>query len=429
MTTTTVPRALRLVPKKQGERAGFTRLWVAVGVSNLGDGVAAAALPLLAAALTHDPALVAGLAIAQKLPWLLFALPAGVIVDRSDRRMLMWRTDAVRALTVALFALLLALDHGSLALLYALAFALGVAETLFDTAYRSLVPGLVGHDELERANARLYGAEIVAGRFAGPPLGGLLFAAAASAPFFIDAGSFLLAAVAVFVIAGSFQPSGAHAEPAPIRTAVAEGLRWLAHHRLLRSFAVVVSVWHLVWGAGSAILVLYAQELLGIGSAGYGILLATGAFGSVLGSVFAARLASLLGRRNTLAFAVAIAGLAELGLALTSSPVVAGVALAISGACAVVWNVISVALRQRLAPDALLGRVNSAYRFAAIGAVAVGAALGGALGSIELRLPFIVAAATLLLTAAGLMAVTRDPRSRATLESDPRSVAHDQPGS
>jgi MFS family permease len=390
------------------DRRGFRRLWAAVGVSNLGDGVASAALPLLAAALTRDPALVAGLAIAQQLPWLLFALPAGAIVDRSDRRVLMWRTDAVRGLALIAFALLVALDQGSLALLYALAFALGTAETLFDTAYRSLLPRLVPRDELERANARLHGAEIVANRFAGPPLGGLLFAAAASAPLFLDAGSFLLAALAVFAIGGSFRPSAARVDAAPIRAAVGEGLRWLAGHRLLRSLAVVVSVWHLVWAAGNAILVLYAQELLGLGSAGYGILLAAGAAGSLVGTVVAPRLAALLGRRLALAGSVALAGVAELGLAMTSSWLVAAIALGIAGACAVVWNVITVALRQRLAPEQLLGRVNGAYRFAAMGAVAVGAGLGGILASVELRLPFIVAAVTLAVTAVGLLLVSRD---------------------
>ena len=408
MTTaaTTAPRALGLVPATVGARGGFARLWAAVGVSNLGDGVASAALPLLAAALTQDPVLVAGLAVAQRVPWILFALPAGVIVDRTDRRMLMWRTDAVRALAIGGFALLIALDQGSLVLLYAVAFALGVADTLFDTAYRTLLPSLVAEGELERANARLYGAEIVASRFAGPPLGGLLFAAAVSAPFFLDAASFLFAAAAVFAIGGTFRPT-IHRRTT-IRDGVGEGLRWLRGHRLLRSFAVAVAVWHLVWGAGNAILVLYAEELLGLGSAGFGILLGAAAVGSVLGTVFTSRLADCFGRRGVLVASVAVAAGAQLGLALTSSPPVAAVALAVSGASAVVWNVITVALRQRLAPDHLLGRVNSAYRFAAIGAVAIGALLGGALATIDLRLPFIVATTILVLTALGLLAVTRE---------------------
>jgi MFS family permease len=386
---------------------GFGRLWAAVGVSNLGDGVAAAALPLLAAALTSDPVLVAGLAIAQQLPWLLFALPAGAIVDRSDRRILMWRTDVVRAIALVVFAVLVALDQGSLALLYAVAFALGAAETLFDTSYRSMLPKLVADDDLERANARLYGAEIVANRFAGPPLGGLLFAAAASVPLFLNAGSFLLAAAAVFAISGRFRPAAVHGTE-PIRIAVGEGLRWLAKHRLLRSLAVVVSVWHLVWAAGNAVLVLYAQDLLGLGSAGFGILLAAGAVGSLIGSALASRLADRLGRRRALAGSVALAAVAQVALAMTSSPFVAAAALAVSGTSAVVWNVITVALRQRLAPDALLGRVNGAYRFAAMGSVALGAGLGGALATFDLRLPFAVAAATLAITAAGLLLTTRD---------------------
>jgi MFS family permease len=227
----------------------------------------------------------------------------------------------------------------------------------------------------------------------------------------------------VFAIAGCFRPSDAGAAAAPMRAAIGEGLRWLAGHRLLRSLAVVVSVWHLVWAAGNAILVLYAQELLGLGSVGYGVLLAAGAVGSVLGTTLASRLASLVGRRSTLVGSVAVAGFAQMGFVLTSSPLVAGVLLAISGSCAVAWNVITVALRQRLAPDALLGRVNGAYRFAAIGSLAIGAALGGALGSIELRLPFAVAAVTLLLTAVGLLAATREPRSSRLLCFDPSPQA------
>jgi MFS family permease len=413
--TPSAPRAWRLRRKAVRGRGRFACLWTAVGISNLGDGVAAAAMPLLAAALTQDPVLVAGLVIAQQLPWLIFALPAGVFVDRLDRRALMWRVDAVRGLAVAVFALLVALNQGSLALLYGLAFVLGAAETLFDTAYRSLLPKLVAEDELERANARLYGVEIVTNRFAGPPLGGVLFAAAASAPFFLDAGSFLLAAAAVCVIAGSFRPSGPAAQPEGMRAAVGEGLRWLRGHRLLRSLAVVVSVWHLVWGAGNAILVLYAQELLGLGSAGFGVLLAAGAVGSVLGTVLAARLAGLVGRRAALAGSVLLAAVAQLAFAVTSSPLIAAAALAVSGICAVVWNVITVALRQRLAPDHLLGRVNGAYRFAAMGSIAVGAALGGGLALIELRLPFFVAAATLVVTAFALLAATRDAESSAQL--------------
>ncbi len=404
-TATTFGRA-RVRPRRDGH--AFGRLWAAVGISNLGDGAATVALPLLAAALTRDPALVAGVTIAQQLPWLLFALPAGVIVDRWERKGLMWRADLLRGLALAGFALLIALDQGSLALLYAIAFGLGIAETVFDTAYRSVLPSLVPSDELERANARLQGTEIVTNRFLGPPLGGLLFAAAASAPLFLDAASFLLAAASVLAIGGRFRPSAAAGQQANVREAVGEGIRWLLAHRLLRALAVVVSVWHLVWAAGSAVLVLYAQELLGLGSGAYGILLAAGAIGSVLGSACASRLVGVLGRRSVLVGSVGLAALAQLGLAVAGSPFVAALALALSGLCAVTWNVITVSLRQRLAPDALLGRVNGAYRFAAIGSLAVGAGLGAVLASIDLRLPFLVAAATLALTAVAMLGFTRD---------------------
>jgi MFS family permease len=351
--------------------------------------------------------LVAGLTVAQQLPWLLFALPAGVLVDRLERRGLMWRTDILRAAAIAGFGVLVALDAGGILALYVVAFVLGAAETVFDTAYRSFLPRLVAPAALERANARLYAAETVTNRLAGPPLGGVLFAVAVSVPLFLDAASFALAALLVLGIATTAR---AAAPPAgAVTSAIVEGLRWLWRHRLLRWLAVIVSIWHLAWAAGTAILVLYAEELLGVGGAGFGLLLAAGALGGIAGTGLTAPLVRTLGRRLTIVASIAIGAVGELVLALTSATVIAALALALAGAGALIWNVITVALRQRLVPDELLGRVNAAYRFAAIGSIAVGAVLGGLLGSISLRLPYAVAAGVLTLTAAiALVVLSRE---------------------
>ena len=187
----------------------YWRLWSASVVSNLGDGIDAAALPLLAATLTRDPRLVAGMAVAFTLPWLLFALPAGAIVDRLDRRKVMYRVNVVRAALVAVIALSVVTDTASIWLLYVLAFSLGSCETLFDNAAQSIMPSIVATPQLERANGRLYAGEVVTNVFVGPPIGGILFAVAASVPFWLDSASFLVAALLVATIAGSFRPAGA----------------------------------------------------------------------------------------------------------------------------------------------------------------------------------------------------------------------------
>jgi MFS family permease len=259
-------------------------------VSNLGDGVTLVAGPLLAASLTRDPRLVAGLAVAQRLPWLLFSLVSGALVDRLERRRLMVRVDAARAVAVGLLGVAVLADVATLPLLYAVFFALGTAETLFDNAAVSILPAVVPREELARANGRLLGAQMVANELVAPPLGGLLFATAAAVPFLLDAGTFAAAAVLVAAMSGRFRverPEGA--VPTTLRGEIAEGVRWLARHRLLRILAVAIALMNLTLSATLSISVLYAQDRIGLGSVGYGLLLSSVAVGGISASLLAER--------------------------------------------------------------------------------------------------------------------------------------------
>ena len=225
--------------RQPGLGGRFAKLWSASAVSNLGDGVDAVALPLLAESLTRDPLLFAGVAVAQRLPWLLFSLQAGAIADRVDRRRLMAIVNAARAGLLAVFGVAVLLDAASIWLLYGVGFLLGVAETLFDNAAQSILPALVPRPALERANGRLMAAETVTNQFVGPPLGGALFSVAAAAPILLDAGTFAVSAGLIAWISGVYvtgRDTAAAAGPRPrMRTEIAEGLRWLAGHRLLRT--------------------------------------------------------------------------------------------------------------------------------------------------------------------------------------------------
>ena len=155
----------------------FARLWLAVGTSNLADGMNLAAAPLLATSLTRDPALVAGLSVAQRLPWFLFSVLTGAVADRIDRRRALTIANLIRATSLGLLGLAVILGWTSLWLLYALFFFIGVAETLFDNASFAILPSMVEQDDLEKANGRLFATETVANEFLGPPVGGFLFAA------------------------------------------------------------------------------------------------------------------------------------------------------------------------------------------------------------------------------------------------------------
>jgi MFS family permease len=364
--------------RTRGLGPDFAKLWTANAVSNLGDGVTLVAGPLLAASLTRDPRLVAGLVVAQRLPWLLFSLLSGALVDRLDRRRVMVSVDAARAAAIGLLGVAVLADAASLPLLYAVFFALGTAETLFDNAAVSILPAVVPKDQLARANGRLLGAQMVANELVAPPRGGLFFAAAAAVPFLLDAGSFAAAAALVAAMGGRFRverPEGGAATT--LRAEIAEGVRWLARHRLLRVLAVAIALMNFTLSAALSIFVLYAQERLGLGPVGYGVLLASLAVGGITASLVAERVIGWLGPATVLRLGLVIESSTHLVLALARSPLLVGAVTAVFGFHAMTWSVISVSLRQELIPPRLLGRVNSAYGLFGVGSLALGAVAGG----------------------------------------------------
>jgi len=383
---------------------GYHKLWTAAASSTLGDGVFLAALPLLAATLSRDPLQVSLISFAGWLPWLLFGLISGALVDRWDRRRVMWTVDAVRAVLVGVLALAVLAGWATIALLAAIGFLLGTGQTLVDNAAQSLIPALVGRDRhrLERANSQLYGARTVGQHFVGPPVGGVLFAVASWVPFLVDALSFAASSALVAAVRGHFRPrAAADAAHAGLRAEIVEGLRWLFAHRLLRALAVLVGLMNLASMAGQAIMVLFAQEQLGLGSVGYGLLLAAHGFGGVLGSLTATRLSRHAGSATLLLSAALVRAVAWLVFGVVSNPWVAGAMLGISGITGAVFGVVGISLRQAIVPDPLMGRVVSAFRMLGYGAVPVGAILGGVVAqALGLRAPFLLAAAVLVVAAA-----------------------------
>ena len=378
--------------------ADYRRLWTAAGISTLGDGVREAALPLLAASLTRSPGAVAAVAFAGSLPWLLFSLVSGALVDRADRRRVMWQVDSARALVMLGLATAVVFDATSIALLVIVAFVLGTGETLFDNAAQALMPAVAPRARLEEANSRLYAVQITSQEFVGPPIGSLLFAAAMAAPFFLDAGSFVAGAALVLGIrSGRRSPRPEPGERRSLRTEIAEGLRWLWRHRLLRTIALMLGTWNLLTTASGAVFVLFATEDLHVSTAGFGLLFSAGAVGSIVGSLFATRILRRVGSGRAMLAAVVISGLAYFVVALTSNAYLVGAMGAIGGFLAIVWNVITVSLRQAIIPDELLGRVNSVYRFLGWGMMPIGAAIGGVVASaFGLRATYWIGGAVLL---------------------------------
>jgi MFS family permease len=378
----------------------FRKLWIASAVSNLGDGARLTALPLLAATVTRDPGLIAGVLLATRLPWLLLALVGGAVADRVDRRRLMATMQAVRCGLMALLTLAVMGDWAALPLVYSTAFLLGVAEVLFDVAAQSILPAIVERDQLDRANGRLLGVEIVANEFAGGPLGGALFALGRALPFGLSVATFGTAGLLVTRLQGSFAPTRP-SSPTTVWRDIREGVTWLVGHRFIRTMALMVGVMNMMLSANNAILVLFALERLGIGEVGFGLLLVPIALGSTIGSLLADRLRRSLGVGVTLIGSVVMMGSGLVGIGLTTSVTLVVALSLVIGAANMTWNVITVSLRQSIIPDHLLGRINSVYRLLAWGTMPIGAGLGGFLASVlGLASPFLIGGVVFLTLAA-----------------------------
>ncbi|GAA1900539.1 MFS transporter [Streptomyces sodiiphilus] len=399
----------------------YWRLWISSALSNLADGVFKIALPLIAIGFTRSPVLVAGVTFALTVPWLLFALPAGALADRLDRRKVMLAANTVRAVLLAALAATVALDLASIWALYAVAFCVGVAETLYDTTAQSILPRLVSRDQLSRANGRLYAAELTANQFVGPPLGGLLVAAGAVAAFSAPVALWAVAVGALLMVRGTYRVG--RERPTTVRADIAEGLRFLWRHRLLRTMAVMVGGFNFATNAAWAVLVLFAvgpASPVGLSEQGFGLLLVTVAAGSLLGSFLAERVERLLGRARALALSVCTGALMLGAPAATADPFLLGAAFFTGGVGIVVWNVITVSLRQRVTPDRLLGRVNSGYRLLAWGTMPLGAAAGGLLAQLAgLRAVFAASALLTLALLAVMPLVTDRAMAAAEREAGP----------
>ncbi|MGH2755811.1 MAG: MFS transporter [Actinomycetota bacterium] len=384
------------------ERLGpdYLKLWLATAVNNVGDGVRMTALPLLAATFTRSPILIAGVLFACKLPWLLFSLVSGAIVDRVDRRRLMILINVSRGVAMALLGVVVLTGGGGLALLYGVALAQGIGEVFADNAAFALMPNLVPRSRLEDANGRLEAAMVTMNEFAGPALGGALVALAVGLPFLLDSVSFVAAALLLTTISFRPRPVADSAPTRNIRRDIGEGLRWLWRRPLLRDLSLIAAATNLVLHATFAIAVLFALEILDLGEIGFGLLLSGEAFGALTGSLLAGSIKRRIGTRSTVVAALLIAGLANLAIASSSSwPVVAAMMIGVAFAGGL-WNVVTNSLRQSLVPDRLLGRVQSTHRLLSWGAIPLGTILGGLLSQfVGLRTPFAVAGAALALLA------------------------------
>ncbi len=378
--------------------SSYRKLYLSTAISNMGDGMSTVAYPWLATAITRNPLLVALIAAAQRLPWLVFTLPAGVITDRVDRRKAMVLMDIIRGFLTACVALTVLTQQGTLPapdelenvtgtrgglylVLLLATLLLGCAEVMRDNCGQTLMPSIVEHKHLERANGRMWSMESVANTFVGPPLGSVFLLIAFSVPFFVDAGTFFAAAALVALIPGAFRaahPDRVAGEPLPSwRVDLKEGVRWLYNNKLLWSMAIILGLMNMASMISGSVFVLFAQDVLNITPLTFSFMMFGFAIGAVIGGYTAPWLSKTLGSGTCLALTLGSSAVVQIAVGLSSWWPLTALLFAVGVLFGSTWNVITVSLRQSIIPPHLLGRVNSVYRFFAWGMMPIGAMLGG----------------------------------------------------
>ena len=400
--------------------AGFAKLWFASTASALGVGLATVATPLLIASRTSSPLVISAAQGVAWLPWLLFALPGGVLVDRVDRRRLMIVVDWARVVLMGALAFAISTGYAGIAVIYVVLFLINTGEIVFRSAGQAMIPAVVPREGLERANGWLIGGVTVMQNMIAGPLGALLFVVAASIPFWANSGTYAVSAVLIAMVAGSYRAApkavadevprvsdevgDAAGRPQPVRAVwaeMAEGFLWLRRQRILRTMAVLIGLLNVTLTAALAILVLLAKERLHLSSVGYGLLFTVMAAGSILGSAIGDRLIKKVTATWTIRIGLVIEAALHLVLATSLNSYVVGFFLFAFGIHGALWSIVGNSLRQRLTPPEMYGRVASTTLFIAAGGNCVGAVLGGVIaGKFGLTAPYWVAFVVAVLVAA-----------------------------
>ena len=379
---------------KGGLGPAFANLFTANLASSLGDGIARVAAPLLAARLTDDPLLISGIAALALLPWLFFAIPAGILVDRIDRRHALALANGVRVvLAIALF-LLVATDGLTIWWLYLVIFVYGAFETVYDGAIRAIVPSIVERANLSRANARIEGGELVVQNFLSGPFTSVLFAVSALIPLGVNAAVFGGALALAFFLprvasGGQFVRPVADAGT-PWHRQFTDGYHFIIRNHMLRTLWFFSTFTGIAFTAATASFVLFVLDTLRVPEAWFGFFMLSGAVGGIVGSVVAGPLKARWGTGLTVAVMTTVTGAATVAIGAVPTIAVAAVGTALTSGAITVWNIHIMSLRQSVIPGRLLGRVHGTWRTLLWGAMPVGALVGGLLGRIDLTVPFLV---------------------------------------
>ncbi len=377
---------------KDGLGAAFNRLFSAFALIKLSDGLIAAASPLLALQLTRDPFLIALTGALYMLPWLLFAIPVGTLLDRIDRRVALSVTAMVRASVASLLCASIFFDFINIGLLYFVIFVVGICDVVSDTGLQSLIPTVLPHSKLERGNSRMQAAETVLNGFIGTPLGSVLFTLMAALPFLFNSVGFFVAALVIAAIPRDMIAVSvlAKRERSAFVSEMRAGIRYLINDKKLLRLVLTTAAMGMCFTLSNATQALFLVEELGVAEAAFGSVLLAGGFGAVAGAFFASRVSKRWGRGTALATGITITTVFDLLQGFVPDVFAFMAAMAVGGFGVSLWNILLMSLYHTLIPNEIFGRIHGTRRTLVWGLMPIGALIGGNLAKIDLRMPYLV---------------------------------------
>ena len=402
---------------KKESNKNFNLLLTASTFSNLADGIAGFAYPWLFSLLTRDPLLISIVSVLVNLPRLIFVLYAGVIADKFNRQKILIYTRLGQVFLTSIFIILIYINLDNIpkvvqfdepqfdskfliiSAAYLLAFMFGLLEVTRDNAAQAFLPQIVSKDNLPKANGRLFGIEIVTNSFLGTPVGGFLIGFSLITPFIFDTLLMLVSVFFITGIKGKFERPEVINKEQNTSEMIKEGVEWLKNNTLLKRLAIYTGIANFFGSMQFPIMILFAQELIGLNAIQYSFLAYGAAIGGLVGSQVANKVNARLEESKTLLISVALFGIGMFAPYVTTNPFIVAGSFGLSSFGSVLWNVQAVSIRQALIPDNLLGRVNSVYRLLALGLNPIGAIFGGAIVKIldssfsrefALRFPFLL---------------------------------------
>ena len=363
------------------------------------DGLLKTAAPLLAITLTTDPFWISLIAALIMLPWLLFAIPVGGMVDRIHRRTLLAVANGIRLTAAGTLAISIGFDLISLPILLFATFLFGIGEVIYDTTLQSMIPEVLETNQLEKGNARLQVTSVTLGEFIGTPIGGFLFAVSIALPFYMGVVGIVVAIALVLAIPKTYSlraNTTAAKEQSKFWSDIKFGIRYLYESKPVLKLVLLTSAIGFFFAASSSTMVLFLTQTLKAPIELMGVLLALPAIGALVGSVSAQWISQRFGRTVVMAWSMVISSALMLVQGFAPNYWTLGVLVTTGSAVVTFWNILLMATYHQVIPSELFGRIHGTRRTLVWGLMPVGSILGGLIATVDLRLPFIVGGAACL---------------------------------